>query len=249
MIVGILQARVSSSRLPGKVLMPILGKPMLLWQIERLKRAKFIDRLIVATSNDLTDDPIDDLCFSNTIDCFRGSLDNVLDRFYRAASFYNANHVVRLTGDCPLADPFVIDNVINYYLSDDFDYVSNATIPTFPDGLDVEVFSFSALEQSWYKAQLLSEKEHVTSFIAKHKELFKLGLFRNNIDLSHLRWTVDELDDFDLIVKIYENLNPISDFFSMENVLCFLDRNPELKTYNTHYKRNEGYMKSLKKDF
>jgi len=165
MILAILQARVSSTRLPGKVLKPILGMPMLLRQIERVKQAKLIEQLLVATSDDKSDDPIEQLCRENDIACFRGSLDDVLDRFYQAAKPYQPDHIVRLTGDCPLIDPQLIDEVVVFCLSGDYDYVSNAFEPTYPDGLDVEVFRFPCLQQAWEEAELPSEREHVTLFI------------------------------------------------------------------------------------
>jgi len=148
MILAILQARTSSSRLPGKVLKPILGKPMLLLQIERVRRARKIDKLVVATSNDPSDDGIEALCKQHGIDCFRGSLNDVLDRFYRAALTYNPEHIVRLTGDCPLIDPELVDSIIDMHLEGNYDYTSNAIQMTFPDGLDVEILTIKVLKEA-----------------------------------------------------------------------------------------------------
>lgn len=248
MILAIVQARVSSSRLPGKVLKPILGVPMLLRQIERIQCAKKIDNLLVATSNDYTDDSIEILCKDNNIKWFRGNLNDVLDRFYQAAIQFNPDHVVRLTGDCPLADPGIIDRVIDYHLEGKFDYTSNALEPTFPDGLDVEIFRFSCLEKAWREAVLPSQREHVTPFINQQPEFFKIGSYKNDVDLSELRWTVDESRDFDLITKIYEALYPENSKFSTANIMAFLDQNPELKNINNHHQRNEGMQKSLLED-
>lgn len=248
MIVAVLQARVSSTRLPGKVLKPIMGEPMILRQIERIKRVNSIDKLVIATSKDNTDLPLAELCERHGINCFRGELDDVLDRFYHVAKLYNAEHIVRLTGDCPLADPQLIDQVIAYYLSGDFDYVSNTLEPTYPDGLDVEVFRFSSLEQAWKEAVLPSQREHVTPFLYHQVGRFKIGSYKNEVDLSGLRWTVDEVADFKLISKIYEVLYAINPHFTTADVMAFLDRNPELKTVNTHHGRNEGYLKSLGED-
>jgi spore coat polysaccharide biosynthesis protein SpsF len=153
-IAAILQARVSSTRLPGKVLKPILGVPMILRQIERVRRAKKIDQFIVATSNDRTDDPLADICSNTNIECFRGSLEDVLDRFYHAAKPLNPEHIVRLTGDCPLADPQLIDQLILFHLQGGYDYSSNTVETTYPDGLDVEIFRFSCLELAWKEAIL-----------------------------------------------------------------------------------------------
>jgi spore coat polysaccharide biosynthesis protein SpsF len=248
MILAILQARMTSSRLPGKVIKSILGKPMLLRHIERINRSTYIDKLLVATSADPTDDVIENICRESGIEVFRGSLDDVLDRYYQAACLYNPEVVVRLTGDCPLADPLVIDEVIRFYLDNDFDYVSNCLTPTFPDGLDTEVFSFDALRYAWEKAKLFSERDNVTPFIYKNSDIFKFGNYRNSVDLSQLRWTVDEAEDFELVTIIYEALYPKNNAFVSKDILNFLEKRPELKLLNRHYRRNEGYLKSLEKD-
>jgi spore coat polysaccharide biosynthesis protein SpsF len=248
MLLGILQARVSSTRLPGKVLKPILGVPMLLRQIERIKRAKKIDTLLVATSTEKSDDVIEHLCASNAVPCFRGSLDNVLDRFYQAAAQYNPEHIVRLTGDCPLIDPEVIDKTITYHLSGGYDYTSSALEPTFPDGMDVEIFTCEALVQARQEAQLPSHKEHVTSFIYEHPERYKLGSFNNKENLSGLRWTVDEPEDFKLVTIIYEFLYPEKHDFTMQDILNLVNAKQELKTLNAQFMRNEGIIKSKQKD-
>ncbi len=248
MILAILQARSTSTRLPQKVLQPVLGTPMLMRQIERVQRAKNIDNLLVATSMDATDDAIERLCVEGNVFCFRGSLDDVLDRFYRAAQQFSPDQIVRLTGDCPLSDPGLIDDVIEFHVSGGYDYVSSALEPTFPDGLDVEVFRFSCLEEAWREAELPSQREHVTLFINGQPNRYKIGSFRNDTDLSHLRWTVDEPVDFELISKIYEALYPSKPAFTMRDILELLDSNPELKDINSHHGRNEGLQKSLAKD-
>lgn len=249
MKLAVLQARVSSSRLPGKVLKPLLGQPMLARQIERVRRAKAIEKLIVATSIDASDDGIETLCRDIGVDCYRGQLQDVLDRYYQAARSYRPEHVIRLTGDCPLADPDVIDAVIQFYLDNDCDHVCNGgEPPTFPDGLDVEIFRFTALEQAWKEAVLPSEREHVTPFIYTHPERFRLAQFSNATNLSHLRWTVDEPDDFELVKIIYENLYPGNPDFSTADILALLERRPDLKSMNTKHQRNEGYAKSLRQD-
>jgi len=248
MILAILQARMSSSRLPEKVMRPIVGKAMLAHQIERVNRAPLIDRLVVATSSDSSDEAIEILCKDLRIDCFRGSLDNVLDRFYQAAIAYRTEIVVRLTGDCPLADPEVINGAIQYYLDNDFDYVSNGLEPTFPDGLDVEVFSFEALERAWKEAELPSQKEHVTPYINANPDKFKIGHFKREPDISGLRWTVDEPRDFEFVTRVYEELFRGNPKFGTADILELLDRKPELLKINSDIKRNEGLIKSLLKD-
>ncbi|KKM12354.1 spore coat protein [Clostridiales bacterium PH28_bin88] len=248
MILAILQARASSSRFPGKVLKPILGVPMLIRQIERVQRAKLIEKLVVATSDDVSDDPIERLCRENGITCFKGKLDDVLERFYQAAKPRHPGHIVRLTGDCPLADPYLIDQAIDFHMQGNYDYTSNTLEPTYPDGLDVEVFRFSCLEQAWQEAQLPSQREHVTPFLYRQPGRFKIGSYKNNVDLSHLRWTVDEPLDLKLVTKVYEALYPSNPNFATSDILAFLDENPELKVINTHFLRNEGFQKSLMED-
>ncbi len=247
-IIGILQARISSSRLPGKVLKPILGRPMLERQLERLARVTRIDKLIVATSDDKSDDALAALCQSLGITAFRGSLDDVLDRFYRAALMHDPVHVVRLTGDCPLCDPKLIDEMIQFYLEGNFDYLSNALEPTYPDGLDVEIFRFSALKTAWKEAGLVSEREHVTPFLYKHREKFNVGSYKGKIDLSRFRWTVDEAEDLELVQKIYETLYPRNPAFTTADILSLLEEKSEWNTFNMKFERNEGYKKSVRED-
>lgn len=248
MILAILQARVSSSRLPGKVLMPLLGSPMLLRQVERVRRVPKIDQLLIATSTEPSDDLIEDLCNENGIKCSRGNLNDVLDRFYQAARVFQPEYIVRLTADCPLADPVVINETITVCLDGGYDYVSNALEPTFPDGLDAEVFRFSCLEQAWREATLPSQREHVTPFIYGQPERFRIGQYKNSVDLSSLRWTVDEQNDFELVSMIYRELYPENPAFLTRDILKLLDKRPELRTWNTMHQRNEGYQKSLGED-
>ena len=247
-ILAILQARVSSSRLPGKVLKPIMGRPMLALQIERVLQAKQIDQLIIATSTDPSDDALETLCREINVPCYRGSLNDVLDRFYQAAQTFKSDHIVRITGDCPLIDPEVIDDVITFYLNSDYDYASNAVEPTFPDGLDIEIFRYSVLEEAGEKARLPSQREHVTPFIHQQPNRYRIGHYRNTENLSHLRWTVDEPEDFNLINKIYEELYPATPNFRMADILNLLQQRPEWLTINRQFKRNEGYLKSTCED-
>ncbi|MCP4370275.1 MAG: spore coat protein [Deltaproteobacteria bacterium] len=248
MNLAIIQARVSSTRLPGKVLKLILEKPMLSLQLERIRNSRRIDDLVVATSIEDSDNKIESLCKNMEISCFRGSLDDVLDRFYQAALPYKPEHIVRLTGDCPLIDPQIIDNVIYLYIKGEFDYASNTLEPTFPDGLDVEVFKFSILELACKEAFLPSHREHVTPFIYQHPERFKIGHYKSQADLSHLRWSVDEPGDFDLVRQIYEELYPSNPVFTTKDILDLLDRNSSLCQLNSHIVRNEGMKKSQEAD-
>lgn len=248
MILAVLQARVSSTRFPGKVLKPLLGRPMLERQIERILSCKRIDQLVVATSINPEDDVIEALCNRLGIYCFRGDLENVLDRFYQVAKQYNPNHIVRLTGDCPLTDPVLIDELVDVYLAQECDYASNCQEPTLPDGLDAEVFSFASLEEAWKEAMLPSHLEHVTPFICSNPERFKATYYRYHKNLSHLRWVVDEPEDLEFVRRIYEILYPVKPEFGTEDILALLERKPELAEINKRFKRNEGAEKSIEKD-
>ena len=244
-MLAILQARCSSSRLPGKVLKPILGQAMIARHIERLRRSQRISQLLVATSTEPSDDPLAKLCSELKVSCFRGSLDDVLDRFYQAAKAFPSEHLLRLTGDCPLADPNVIDRCIEFHLAGGYDYTSNALQASFPDGLDVEVFRFKCLEDAWTEARLPSEREHVTPFIHCHPARYRIGHYRQARDLSWLRWTVDREEDFQLVEAVYNALYPSNPAFTTADILALLARRPELAGINADLTRNEGYLKSL----
>jgi spore coat polysaccharide biosynthesis protein SpsF len=179
MVLAILQARVSSTRLPRKVLLPILGRTMLECQLERVRASKFLDKIIVATSDQPEDSPIAELCEAGGIECYRGSLEDVLDRFYQAANQHQPKFVVRLTGDCPLLDPEILDSVIQFHIKGGFDYTSNCLEPSFPDGLDAEIMNFSTLQEIWRLAKRPIEREHVTTYILHHRVRFKIGNFKN----------------------------------------------------------------------
>ena len=247
-VLVILQARVSSARLPGKVLSPVLGVPMLFRQIERVQRCKDFNSLVVATSTDSVDTPLAEQCRERSIEVYRGSLDDVLSRFYYAALEFGAETIVRLTGDCPLVDPLLMSQMIQKFHSSDYDYMSNGLEPTYPDGLDLEVLSFSCLKAAWERASLHSEREHVTSYIYKNSSVFSLGSIKGESDLSHLRWTVDYPEDLRLIRAIYEGLYPQNSQFNTQDILEFLKQNPDVSAINLGILRNEGYFKSLKAD-
>lgn len=228
--------------------MDLLGEPMLARQIERINRSRLINKLLVATSDDPSDSPLAELCERLHVECHRGSLDDVLDRFYQAAVTHDPDTIVRLTGDCPLADPQVIDNVIRAFLNSEADYLSNCLEPSFPDGLDVELFSFEALRSAWENGTLKSEREHVTPYITGHLEKFKLANYSNDQNLSHLRWTVDEPEDFEFVRAVYERLYERNPRFGMSDILALLESDPQLGRINTGFKRNEGLAKSLAED-
>jgi spore coat polysaccharide biosynthesis protein SpsF len=230
--VAILQARLSSQRLPNKVLAPILGRPMLARQIERVRRARRIDRIVLATSEDASDAPLVDLCHDIGVECFRGNLLDVLDRYYQAARRFSADTVVRLTGDNPLVDPGVIDTVIGAYHEQPCDYSSNTIERTFPRGLDVEVLSLGCLETVWRLARDTYEREHVTPFVHHRSDLFRRRFHHHEEDLSALRWTVDEPADLEFVRVIYDRLYDENPSFTWLDVMNLLRRIPSLTEIN-----------------
>ncbi|MDO8564872.1 MAG: GNAT family N-acetyltransferase [bacterium] len=250
MIVAIIQARMGSTRLPGKVLMKAGGKTLLEHLVRRVKRARTLDAIVVATTENLEDDAIAALAKKLLVGVFRGSEHDVLDRYYRAAEQAKADTVVRLTGDCPLMDPQVIDRVVSLFKKNQrrYDYVSNVRPPTFPDGMDVEVFSFKVLQKMWREAELPSEREHVTAYIANHPELFAIGNVRAKKDFSHLRLTVDTPADLTLISSIITAFAGRKNYPDAQDIVAFLKRHPNLIKSNQHIGRNEGYAKSLRED-
>ena len=246
MILAILQARTSSSRFPRKVLEPLLGEPMILRQIERIRRSRRIDALVVATSDDASDDALAAFCASAGVRVYRGPLNDVLSRFIGAAALFDKpDWIVRLTGDCPLIDPDVIDHIVEAALRETPDYASNAVEPTYPDGLDVEIIRYEALKTIAAEPRSDAEREHVTLAIHRNPGRFKLLHVKNDRDFSHLRWTVDEPRDFKLVSAIYETLYPANPAFSFADVLALIERRPELALLNKDITRNEGLAKSL----
>lgn len=235
-VVAIIQARMGSTRLPGKILMNVLDKPLLEYQIERVKRAKFIDQIVIATTINETELPIIDLCERLGISYYRGSEEDVLSRYYESATQYNADIVVRLTSDCPIIDPVIIDKVISAYLTekDIVDYASNTLKRTYPRGMDIEVFSFEALERAYLNAESKSEKEHVTPYIYQNPNDFNLFSVVNESDESRHRWTVDTIEDFMLIEKIILSLYKNNALFTINDVVKLLKQNKDWIKINSY---------------
>lgn len=251
MIYAMVQARMGSSRLPGKVMKEVVEKPLLEHIIDRLNFSKEIDRIIIISGKGIENEPIKELCEKLNVDYFLGDENDVLNRYYQASIHFNLSEndsIVRITADCPLIDPMVVDQVIAKHLENNYDYTTNTLVRTFPDGLDCEVFTFNILKDIWQKANLKSEREHVTLYIKNNPENYKLGNLKQDLDLSGLRWTVDEKEDFILIKKIYENLYAGEEPFLMNDIVELLDNNPSLLEINNMYGRNEGLLKSLRED-
>lgn len=224
-VVAIVQARMGSTRLPGKVLKEVLSRPLLSYQIERMKKIQNIDELVIATTPN-GNESIIELCDKENITYFIGSEKDVLERYYLAAKKYQADIIVRMTSDCPLIDPVIVDQVIDMYLQNDFDYVSNTQLRTFPRGMDTEVFSFKALEKAYYEAKLEYEHEHVTPYLYLNAEKFKIGQYTQKYDSNEIRLTVDTPEDFALIKLIFEKLYPENPDFLLEDTLEILKQHP-----------------------
>ena len=229
MILAILQARTTSTRLPGKVLLPLAGAPSLQRQIERIRRAERIDRLVVATSTDPSDDPVADLAAVLGVDVHRGSLANVQQRFIGVLDAFPADHVVRLTADCPLADPQVIDATIAHVLAAKVDYGSN-TPPrrTFPKGLDVEVMTASALRDAAARAATEDERQHVTWALHQRPDLYRQAFLSQAAEEGDVRWTVDRPDDYQFMMAVYDALHPADPAFTSDDVRAFVRSRPDL---------------------
>lgn len=241
----IIQARAGSTRLPNKVLMRVKNVPLLEYEIRRVKMSKKIDKIIVATGDKKANDKIEKLCSKMGVNCFRGSEDNVLDRFYKCSLKYpEYKNIIRITGDCPLIDPDVIDQVIRFYEKGKYDYASNILNETYPDGMDIEVFSLKALEESNKNAKLMSEREHVTLYIRNNKK-YKKGNLEAKKDYSKFRLTVDEKKDFEVIKFLIEKSKPTASFLDYIGLLI---KNPKIMKKNMDIIRNEGLLKSLKND-
>lgn len=232
-VVAIIQARMGSTRLPGKVLKPIFGRPMLDIQLERIRRCTTFKKIIIATTENTADSAIEELCKINGIPCFHGDESNVLKRFYEAAQFTHADVIIRLTADCPLIDPQIIDEVVSYYLSHypQYDYVSNVGVRTFPRGMDVEVFSFKALKEAYNQVTTPYEKEHVTPYIIKNGK--KRNITRQS-DESARRLTVDTPEDFEVIRLLYTALYPHNPAFTLDDILNYMDAHHEIESINAH---------------
>lgn len=238
----------SSTRLPGKVLLPLCDKTALEHIVDRVYAARNVDSVLVATSVNKTDDSIERKCAMMGVPVFRGSEDNVLERFYCAAKQMKTDVIVRITADDPLKDPEVIEEIIELQKIGKFDYVSNTVHPSFPEGLDCEVFTYEALEKAYLHAELASEKEHVTPYIWKRPEMFRIGEIKAPANLSELRWTMDCPEDYEFMKEIYQNLYVPGEIFYMRDILKFLELHPEIGRINEGHIRNEGYLKSIQQE-
>ena len=244
MISAIIQARVSSTRLPNKIFAEIEGKPLIYHIVNRISRSKKVDNILIATTINPADDTLIDWAKKNKIQYFRGSEDDVLDRYYNASKSIKADIVARITSDDPFKDPTILDNVINLLLEKKLDFACNNNPPTFPEGLDIEVFTFEALEKANTRSNDGFEREHVTQYFYRHPELFRQGNYFNASNLSKLRWTIDTEKDMEMAKVIYRELYKTDEIFLFEDILELLKRNPHIVEINSSVKRSAMYNKA-----
>ncbi|MBF0362577.1 MAG: glycosyltransferase family protein [Oligoflexia bacterium] len=242
---ALIQARMTSARFHGKVLKKILERPMLELMVERVRKSQMIDDVIVITSTDLSDDPIELFCLEKNICYFRGDLNDVLNRYYQAAKKFKVKNIVRLTGDCPLIDPWLIDETVKFFIENKLDFAGNSTPPesTVPDGMDVEIFSFESLQRASKEAYTTSDREHVTFYFWKNPDKFRVGIYKLENNLSHYRLSVDYPEDFELVTKIFEFFNNNNNNIpaTLEKIIKFLEDNPGYAQINSHIKTNCGW--------
>ncbi len=239
---AIIQARCGSTRFPNKVFALIDGKPLLWHVVNRLKYATMIDEIIVATTVSKKDDKIEEWCKENDVHCFRGSEEDVLNRYYSASEAFPSDYVVRITADDPFKEPKVIDAVITKLIEGSYDHVTNNLPPSFPEGLDCEAFKKAALDRSEKEAETAFEREHVTQYIYHHPEIFKIGNVSNGENLSYLRWTIDKDVDLEMVKAVYAHRNPAAKgILLMEEILDILKANPEIEKINSEVERSAMY--------
>lgn len=243
-IIAIIQGRMGSNRLPGKILLDIGGQPMLARVVNRVRRARTIEQVVVATTLDLSDDPVAVFCRQNGYPCYRGDLFDVLDRYYQAASNYSADIVVRITADCPVIDPFEIDRIVGAFLESGGDFAANRLPLPFsrsiPIGLDVEVVSFPALERAWKEATEKYEREHVMPYFYDQEGRFNILVLEHEPNLGQLRWTVDTPQDLEVLRSIYASFNNKDDF-SLDELLAHSEKHPEWQAMNANIYHNSFF--------
>lgn len=238
---AIIQARTGSKRLPNKIFYELAGFPLLHHVVNRLLPSKEIDQIIISTTKSKNDNKIEEWCLNNNIQIFRGSEENVLRRYYETALKFNSDIIVRVTADDPFKDFRIIDKAIKILKERKIDYVTNNLPVSFPEGLDVEVFTFNALERSYFNSTTNFEKEHVTQYIQKNQNLFKIFNIKNDVNLSNYRWTIDTIKDYEFVRKVYNQLYKNKNFFLPEDIYKLLDKYPKLKEININEKRSDLY--------
>lgn len=240
---AIIQARVSSTRLPNKIFALISGKPLIWHVVDRLRRSKSISRVAVATTTNPADDVLEKWCRENNIEVFRGSEEDVLSRYFHAAKGMGAEVIIRVTADDPFKDPTIIDKVVEMFLKNKLDFAYNNKPPTFPEGLDVEVFSMAALEKAQAESKDPYEREHVTQYFYRHPEKFRQMNLANKEDISSMRWTIDTKEDLGMARAVYKGLYKEGKIFLTADILRLIKEHPEIASMNSGVKRSAMYEK------
>ena len=241
MIAAIIQARTGSTRLPNKIFKNLCGKPLIWHIVNRLKYSQNINKIILATTQNKNDNILQDWALKNDIPCFRGSENDVLDRYYHSAQHFGVDTIVRITADDPFKDSQIIDEVINLFEENNLDFAYNNNPPTFPEGLDTEVFSFNALKRAFTNSTDPFEKEHVTQYFYRNPSIFSQACLKNPTDLSYLRWTIDTQQDWDMAEIVYNKLYPIKTNFDMSDILELINNEPYIAKINSAVKRSTMY--------
>jgi spore coat polysaccharide biosynthesis protein SpsF len=249
-IAAIIQARMTSTRLPGKIMLKTCNKTFLHHMIDRVKHSKTLDKIVIATTINKTDDVIEIFCRENDIFCYRGSEEDLLDRYKMAADAVSADLVVRLTSDTPLMDPTVIDKIVNIYQNNQYDLVSNnLPLPrTYPDGMNVEVFSHKILNEIHKEAKKHSDREHVTFFLTMHPEKYKIHRVDYEIDISKYRFNLDYSEDYDFLKSVFEGMYHSNPLFTLEDIIEWLNEHPEILKLNKDIKPYLGILQSFQED-
>jgi spore coat polysaccharide biosynthesis protein SpsF len=243
LITAIIQARTGSKRLPDKIFLDLCNYPLIWHVVNRLRYSKFIDRIILATTSLSGDDGLEEWAYKNGVFCYRGESENVLNRFYEAAKLSNSKIILRVTADDPFKDPYIVDKVIEMFLTKKLDFAYNNHPPTFPEGLDVEVFGFEALEKAEKICDNAFEREHVTQFFYNNPHLFLQENYKNDFDFSALRWTIDYQEDYEMTKLIYEKLFEENKIFATDDILNLLSSNFNIALINKNVKRSLKYCK------
>ena len=245
MILGVIQARFGSKRLPRKVLKPLLDKPMLLHIVNRLKSSSYIEMMAIATTDYSEDNAIEDFAKENKIGCYRGKELDIVDRLYQTGRKYKASTIVRIWGDCPLIDPIIVDRTISEFLKENADYASNLNPPTYPRGMDVEVYAIETLEKIINDTEDPFHREYPKEYIINKSREFNIVNVENNVNLSHLHWTVDYMEDFKFVERVYEELYKKNHLFTMQDILNLLEKNKAFREMNKNLRRNIEYYEAL----
>jgi spore coat polysaccharide biosynthesis protein SpsF len=249
-IVTVMQVRCGSTRLPNKVLLPIISKPLFFRQVERILSAELKGTVVVSTTTCKEDDEIENICIEEGIYCYRGSSEDLLDRHFQTAKFFQADTVIKIPSDCPLIDPAIIGKVITYFINNEgkYDYVSNLHPATYPDGNDVEIMKMKALSEAWKYAARPLEREHTTPYLWENPNKFRIGNVElggnRDYSMSH-RWTIDYKEDYEFINRVYDALYPVNPLFGMKDIIELLERQPELMNINGHLAGVNWYRNHL----